>query len=59
MIEPLVYQTVKAEQKLEENFEANGKTYLVHCPKCGRENWAMSVSSGVCCWCGYDANAQK
>ena len=46
----------KAEKKLEENFTANGKTYLVRCPKCKRENYAMAVSSGVCCWCGYDAN---
>ena len=56
MIEPLIYKAVKAEQELEENFESNGKTYLVNCPKCGKENWAISVSSGVCAWCGYDAN---
>ena len=56
MIEPLVYKAVKAEKKLEENIEVDGKTYLVRCPKCNRENYAISVSSGVCCWCGYDAN---
>lgn len=56
MIEPLVYKAVKAEQKLDENFTANGKTYLVRCPKCKRENYSMAVSSGVCAWCGYDAN---
>ncbi len=59
MIEPLVYKAVKAEKKLEENFEANGKTYLVRCPKCKRENYAMSVSSGICAWCGYNANEEK
>lgn len=59
MIEPLVYKAVKAEKKLEENFEANGKTYLVRCPKCKRENYAMAVSSGICAWCGYDANEEK
>ncbi len=59
MIEPLVYKAVKAEKKLEENFEANGKTYLVRCPKCKRENYAMLVSSGICTWCGYDANEEK
>ena len=35
-----------------------GKTYLVRCPKCKKENYAMAVSSGVCCWCGYDANKE-
>ena len=56
---PLVKEAVEAEKKLEENFEANGKTYLVRCPKCKRENYAMSVSSGICAWCGYDANGEK
>jgi ribosomal protein L37E len=41
---------------MEENFKVDGKTYLVRCPKCGRENWAPAVASGVCAWCGYDAN---
>lgn len=58
MIEPLVYKAIKAEKKLGENFEANGKTYLVRCPKCERENYAMSVSSGICAWCGYNANKE-
>lgn len=58
MIEPLIYKAVKAEQKLDENFVANGKTYLVRCPKCKKENHAMAVSSGVCCWCRYDANKE-
>ena len=56
---PLVKKAVEAEKKLEENFEANGKTYLVRCPKCKRENYVMSVSSGICAWCGYDANEEK
>ncbi len=34
----------------------NGKVYLVRCPKCERENYAPAVASGVCVWCGYDAN---
>lgn len=58
MIEPLSYKAVKAEKMLQENFEADGKTYLVRCPKCKRENYAMSVSSGVCIWCGYNANKE-
>lgn len=56
MILPLVHKMAKAEKELEENFESNGKKYLVRCPRCERENWALSVSSGRCAWCGYDAN---
>lgn len=26
---------------------------LIRCPKCGLENWAPAVSSGICAWCGY------
>lgn len=36
---------------------ANGKLYLVRCPRCDRENWAMYVSSGQCAWCGWKAEA--
>ncbi len=53
---PLIYKAVKAEQELEKNFEANGRKYLVKCPKCHKENYAPAVSSGICAWCGYDAN---
>lgn len=56
MIEPLIYRATKAEQELEKNFTANGKTYLVRCPKCERENYSPAVSSGICAWCGYNAN---
>lgn len=59
MIEPLIYKMAQAEKKLEENFEYEGKTFLVRCPECGRENYAMSVSSGICAWCGYDANKER
>ena len=27
---------------------------LIRCPKCGRENYALSVYDGVCCWCGFN-----
>lgn len=37
-------------------FKDNGRIYLVYCPKCGRENYAPNVASGICTWCGYDAN---
>lgn len=33
----------------------NGKRYLVRCPSCKRENYAPSVSSGQCAWCGWSA----
>lgn len=29
---------------------------LQRCPVCKRENYCTSVISGVCCWCGFDAN---
>ena len=31
---------------------------LEKCPKCGLENYAMNVLSGVCTWCGYDLNGE-
>ena len=33
--------------------------FMVRCPKCNQENWAMVVAKGVCAWCGYDINADK
>lgn len=32
----------------------DGRVGLVKCPACCRENYAMSVNSGMCCWCGYN-----
>jgi len=29
---------------------------LQRCPKCERENYAPNVMSGICAWCGFDAN---
>lgn len=46
-------------RSLDENFKDDkGHFYLVRCPDpdCGLENHAMSVSSGICAWCGYNAN---
>lgn len=42
-------------------FSDDGKDfYLTRCyvchPSYGRENWAMAVAGGMCCWCGFDAN---
>lgn len=35
-----------------------GALYLQRCPKCERENYAMAVTSGQCCWCGYKAKKE-
>ena len=40
-------------------FVEDGCSYLVRCPRCGRENYAVNVASGICTWCGYDANAHN
>jgi len=32
----------------------DGQLYLVRCPQCERENYAMNVALGVCAWCGWD-----
>lgn len=34
------------------------KLFLVRCPKCGMENYALSVSCGQCAWCGYLAKEE-
>ncbi len=33
----------------------DGRIFLVRCPECEEENYAMNVASGVCTWCGYKA----
>lgn len=37
----------------------NGNVFLVRCPKCNSENYAMAVSSGICAWCGFDLNKSE
>lgn len=39
-----------------EYYEDTNDLLLIRCPKCGRENWALQVASGICAWCGYDAH---
>lgn len=34
----------------------DSQLYLYRCPKCGRENYILNVSLGICTWCGYNAN---
>jgi ribosomal protein L37E len=37
----------------------DGTLCMIRCFSCGRENYALSVSSGLCAWCGHDANAKE
>ncbi len=42
------------------NFRSDdGHLYLMRCFVCGRENWAMAVASGQCCWCGWEEQANE
>ena len=34
----------------------DGAVGLQKCPACGERNHAMAVMTGVCAWCGFDAN---
>ena len=34
----------------------DGKLAMVKCLKCEQENYALNVLSGICTWCGFDAN---
>lgn len=36
--------------------KTSGKIGLIRCPECGRENYAPNVVSGICCFCGFNAN---
>lgn len=44
---------IKSENGVE--WYADGTILLIRCPKCHRENWALAVAYGRCCWCGYKA----
>lgn len=39
--------------------QEDGKTCMIRCFECGRENYAMAVSSGYCAWCNHDANKEN
>ena len=34
-------------------YSEEGEAYLVKCPKCKKENYAMNVPTGTCTWCGH------
>jgi len=40
----------------EPNWRNKDITYVKRCQRCDRENYAMAVVSGFCCWCGEDHN---
>ena len=41
-------------------FWAGGQMwYMVHCHKCGQENWASTMATGKCAWCGYEDRTEK
>lgn len=55
-----IAKTKDAQRKVEEkkmsrgNFRGeDGTLYVVYCPRCNRENWAMAVATGKCAWCGW------
>lgn len=35
--------------------DKDGRPYLVRCPVCHLENYALAVADGVCAWCGWRA----
>lgn len=41
------------------SFWANGMWYMQRCHSCRRENYALSVATGKCAWCGFDANNKE
>lgn len=34
----------------------DGRRAVIRCPECGRENYCLNVTSGICCWCGHNEN---
>ena len=34
----------------------DGDFGLQKCPACGERNYAITVMTGICAWCGFDAN---
>ena len=33
-----------------EYYPEDDMVLLIRCPKCGKENYALAVASGRCCW---------
>ncbi len=34
------------------------KICMIRCFECGKENYIPAVASGMCAWCGHDANKE-
>lgn len=60
--------TYDQKQKLNQrnpNFNTEDGWFLVRCFSCegyserGRENYAPSVATGQCAWCGFDINRKE
>ena len=49
---------VKSLKECMHGFQVENNVYLVRCPKCNKENYALCVADGICAWCGYDANKE-
>lgn len=37
----------------------NSELYLVRCPDCKLENYALMVATGQCAWCGFSVNSNN
>lgn len=38
-------------------YPKTNEVHLIRCPHCGRENYAIAVATGKCCWCGFDSRS--
>jgi ribosomal protein L37E len=51
--------TLEDQKKYRANFtDENSKFFLVYCAACGKENYAMMVSSGICAMCGWGSKEE-
>lgn len=41
------------------NFIQDSRLYLVRCPSCKMENYAMAVYDGICAWCGWPDKVEE
>ena len=37
-------------------YQKDNRIGLIRCPACERENYMLNVSTGICTWCGFNAN---
>lgn len=40
-------------------YQWKGRVCMVRCFECGKENYASSVATGICAWCGYSPNKDQ